>query len=340
MTGLPDSAAELFRRDPRPPNEIERRRSASYEAWRQLVVAGRIAHEQLVADLVGISRCVHSPDAYAFRYAIPEDLPNVSRNRLAAALRDTLARLPTESAGKIPLEEVAIRLVVFFGPVPMEWLSDSAIRAAFSGLRPRDVEFREYAYYPAALDKITVADPQRLSLLLYDVADAQLLCAARLAQPAHLTALHAVFGHTAGARAVFSYLACDFPPALDIPAPDNPRILAGLITLADGMPGDAVSHGLFPSPITKLARLCLASIGHYPPTAVLDAARGAYDVGRSYCAHDAVACALVHPEISVTERADLIRHLAAADPYGRAVRRWRARKKFWRIARRYSSIAC
>ncbi|WP_174188443.1 hypothetical protein [Nocardia barduliensis] len=297
------------------------------------MIGGHVAHEQLVADLVGISRYVHSPHAYAYRYAIPEALPDVSRNRLAAALRDVLARLPMESAGRIPLEEVAIRLVAFFGPVPMEWLSDSVIRTVFSGIRPRDVEFGEAAFSLAALGQISVADTQRLSLVLRDVAEAQLLCVARLARPDLRTAVHAVFDSTDDAWAVLSYLARDFPPAVDIPPPDDPRLLAGLIALAEGMPGDIVSHGLFPSPITKLARLCLASIGHYPPTEVLDAARSAYDAGRPYCAHDAVACALVHPDVSVAERVDLIRHLSARDPYGRAARGWRSRKKFWRIVR-------
>ncbi|NKX87021.1 hypothetical protein HGA10_06805 [Nocardia coubleae] len=331
MTGRADSEAELFRRDPRPPDFIEHRRYASFQAWRQLVVGGHIDHEQLVGDLLGISRYVHS--RYAYGYTIHEVLPEFSRSRLSAALGDVIVRLPMEPAVRIPVEEAVIRLVAFFGPVPMELLSDSVLRTVFSGIRPRDVEFAGSTDSLAALDKISATDTRRLSHVLCDVPDAQLLCMARLRRPDLLEAVHAAFDSTDGAWAVSTYLARDFPPPVDIPTPDSPRMLAGLVTLAEGMPGDTVSHGLFPSPITKLARLCLASTGHYPPAHVLDAARSAYDRRRPYYAHDAVACALAHPEISAAERADLIRHLSGHDSHGRAAHGRRARKKFWRIAR-------
>ncbi len=210
---------------------------------------------------------------------------------------------------------------------------DTAVRAAFSRLRPRDIQFRHLASVRAVLHYMTVADPQRLSRMLGDIAPAQLLCAARLAHPDHLPALHAAFDYASDAPAVFSYMAGDFPPSVDIPVPSNARIIAGLVGLADGLPGSAVSHGLFPSPITKLARLSLASTGYFPRSEVLDAARSAYDTGHPYCAHDAVACALVHPDVSVGERIDLVAQLAALGPDGRAARGWRNRKKFWRIVR-------
>jgi hypothetical protein len=210
---------------------------------------------------------------------------------------------------------------------------DPAVRAAFSGLRPRDIEFRHLASVRAVLDHLTVADPRRLAQVLGDIAPAQLLCAARLAHPDHLPVLHAAFDYASDAPALFSYLAGDFPPSGDIPVPRDARIRAGLIGLADGLPGDAVSHGVFPSPITKLARLSLASTGYFPRSEVLDAARSAYDTRHPYCAHDAVACALVHPDVSVGERIDLVAQLAALGPDGRAARGWRTRKKFWRIVR-------
>ncbi|MFF0547056.1 hypothetical protein ACFYTF_29880 [Nocardia thailandica] len=333
MTGQPDSGAELFRRDPRPPDFLEQRRYASYQAWRGLVLGGRVGHEQLVADLLGISRHLHGRYASVYSYAIPETLPEIARHRLAAALRTALIRLPEEPAGRLPLDDVIIRLVAFFGPVQAEWLPDSVLRAVFAGLRPRDVEFGCHTYALAALDKISFADTQRLDVVLREVATARLLCAARVARPDLLAAIHAAFYHTDDAWAVLSYLSRGFPPPVDIPAPDDPRLRAGLVALAEGMPGDVVSHGLFPSPLAKLARLCLASAGHYPPGPVLDAARGAYDAGRPYYAHDAVACALVHPGIGVAERADLLRHLSARDAGGLAPRGRRARRKFWRIVR-------
>ncbi|UGT57207.1 hypothetical protein [Nocardia asteroides] len=333
MSGQPEFGAELFRRDPRPPYSIERRRFASYLMWRQLLSDGHIDHEQLVADVLGVSRHLHSPHAHGYRYMIPEILPDASRSRLTAAVRDALDRLPREPAGRLPLDEAVIRLVAIFGPLPIEWLKESVIRTVFSALDPRDVEFTAATFALAALDNMSVADPQRLSLVLADLPEARLLCVARRARPDLLAAVHAVFDSTDEAWAVLSYLASSFPPTVDIPAPDDPRLLAGLRALAEGLPGDTVAHGLFPSPITKLARLCLSSMAHYPPAEVLEAARRAYDTGRPYCAHDAVACALVHPQISAAERADLVRHLSALDPDGSAAHGWRLRKKFWRIVR-------
>ena len=107
-------------------------------------------------------------------------------------------------------------------------------------------------------------------------------------------------------------------------------VVASLITsgyseavreLALGDPGDPVTYGLFPSTATKLARLLLADQRGYPAAVVRLAAEHAYDRGRAnYYAHDAFACALVHPDVDAT---DLAERYGSFDPYrlGRRARR-------------------
>ena len=105
---------------------------------------------------------------------------------------------------------------------------------------------------------------------------------------------------------------------------------------ACGAPGSLVWPGLFPRLHQKLARLLLASAGHYDPHVVLAAARDAYapDLGaflpqkpretRRYHAHDAFACALVHPGISIEER-----HSLALETIRPSSRGHRSRRKTW-----------
>ena len=109
---------------------------------------------------------------------------------------------------------------------------------------------------------------------------------------------------------------------------------------ACGAPGSLVWPGLFPRLHQKLARLLLASAGHYDPRVVLSAARDAYapDRGaflpqkpretRRYHAHDAFACALVHPGISIEER-----HALALETIAPSSRGFRSRRKTWAILR-------
>ncbi len=109
---------------------------------------------------------------------------------------------------------------------------------------------------------------------------------------------------------------------------------------ACGAPGSLVWPGLFPRLHQKLARLLLAFAGHYDPRVVLSAARDAYapDRGaflpqkpretRRYHAHDAFACALVHPGISIDER-----HALALETIAPSSRGQRSRRKTWAILR-------
>lgn len=109
---------------------------------------------------------------------------------------------------------------------------------------------------------------------------------------------------------------------------------------ARGVPGSLVWPGLFPRLHQKLARLLLANAGHYDPRVVLSAARDAYasDRGaflpqkpreaRRYHAHDAFACALVHPGISMEER-----QVLAVETLALSSRGSRSRRKTWAILR-------
>ena len=130
-----------------------------------------------------------------------------------------------------------------------------------------------------------------------------------------------------------------FPPSSLWPilTPDD---LQWLEREARGAPGSLVWPGLFPRLHQKLARLLLASAGHYDPRIVLAAARDAYapDRGaflpqkpreaRRYHAHDAFACALVHPGISIEER-----HALALETLAPSSRGSRSRRKTWAILR-------
>jgi len=132
-----------------------------------------------------------------------------------------------------------------------------------------------------------------------------------------------------------------FPPRNPLPR-CTPADLSWLVHAAEGAPGTVVWPGLFPRPPAKLARLLLAAHGHFDPAAVLGAAHAAYgsDRGkfmpgrprehRSYHAHDALACALVHPGISQEQRQALVeKHLRKMQSSPGQ----RSRRKSWEVVR-------
>lgn len=132
-----------------------------------------------------------------------------------------------------------------------------------------------------------------------------------------------------------------FPPASRLP-PCSAEDLDWLVARAQGAPGATVWPGLFPRTPAKLARLLLAASGAFDAQTVLTSARTAYlpDSGcylpgrpraaRRYDAHDALACALVHPLLAVEVRQQLLGVvLAAADPRRGA----RSRRKSWEVVR-------
>ena len=120
--------------------------------------------------------------------------------------------------------------------------------------------------------------------------------------------------------------------------PVAPTELAELHVAAQGSPGQTVWPGLFPRRVAKLARLLLASHGAFDPSSLIrvaatqyggDSKRSAKDA-RRYDAHDAFACALVHPAIDAQARADLVLVVLPLRP-GR--RGHRSRSKSWALVR-------
>jgi hypothetical protein len=179
-----------------------------------------------------------------------------------------------------------------------------------SHLRPRDCDFLIYE-----IDTAAVAGPvlDRLSIT-------QRLMVGVAAAPILAGAVDAALAADPWALRLVDYLKCDFPPERPVPMLES-RWLTPLGELAQGSPGQQVTHGLFPNTVTKLARLALAHSRYYPAATVIDAVEHAYDPGRAYHAHEALACALVCPDVDATP---------FVDRYVRnPVRRpgWRARRK-------------
>jgi hypothetical protein len=189
-----------------------------------------------------------------------------------------------------------------------------AVEARLGALRPRDCDFVELE-----VPDVRVAEPA-----LRRLGTVQKLLAAAGAGPVLLGAIQA---SDPAAGAVAKYLREAFPPDGPIPAVPA-ELLPAVREIALGEPGDPVRHGLFPSYPTKLARLALAARGEYDAAVVLAAAERAYEPGRPYHGHDALACALVHPGIGAGERAGLEERYAG---HGRNQRGWRSRRKTHRV---------
>lgn len=131
--------------------------------------------------------------------------------------------------------------------------------------------------------------------------------------------------------------ASPFPPVGALPAVSADDV-AGLRAAARGEPGQTVWPGLFPRPPVKLARLLLAARGEFDAATLREVAVGRYGgdrpraarEARRYDAHDAFACALVHPDLDADARAALV---AAVLPLTPGRRGWRSRRKSWAIVR-------
>ena len=176
-------------------------------------------------------------------------------------------------------------------------------------LRPRDCVFR-VCEIPAGLD---------VDAVLEALAPAARLLVRVAAGPR----LRAAVLRCLGDDPLAAFLGDRFPPRRPLPE----RCPEELHEIALGSPGEPVAHGLFPSVPTKLARLVLARSGAYPADAVRAAAEGAYDRGRPYHAHDALACALAHPGV---DAADLAARFGAHTGRDRG---WRSRHKTHEVIR-------
>ncbi len=130
-----------------------------------------------------------------------------------------------------------------------------------------------------------------------------------------------------------------FPPSSALPVVTD-ACLPTLHRFAQGKPGQVVWPGLFPRAQVKLARLLLASVGQFDPAELLTVASSQYGgdlpivskATRRYDAHDAFACALVHPAVSAEARAALVTEVLLHRG-ARRHRGWRSRRKSFAVAR-------
>ncbi|GAA3228381.1 hypothetical protein [Actinocorallia longicatena] len=153
-----------------------------------------------------------------------------------------------------------------------------------------------------AESRLSALDPRLCDHAVFELAEPHPLTLTPtqhlLAQTAAAPVLLSVLESTAASDVLrtAAYLRDAFPPTTPFP-PLPPALLGPVHDLSQGLPGTPVAHGLFPSRVTKLARLLLSRHALHPAAAVLAAALSAYAPSRPYHAHDALACALVHPGI-------------------------------------------
>ncbi|GAB3661929.1 hypothetical protein GCM10027589_24550 [Actinocorallia lasiicapitis] len=212
-------------------------------------------------------------------------------------------------------------------------LSDAdQINATLSTLTPRTCDFVVYE----------VADPAIALAPVRSLAPAQRLIAGAAAGRLLGSVIRAGGGYHPAEWSIIEYLRGGFPPPGAIPEVPADLIDA-VFDIAQGSPGDPVAFGLFPSTLTKLARLALCRQGAYPAERVRRSAREAYGpdrhhTNRSYHAHDALAGALVHPGIDTLAFSEWF---ARQPPVhrGRRSRRKSSRILGWARAHGYLPIA-
>jgi hypothetical protein len=183
-------------------------------------------------------------------------------------------------------------------------------------LRPRDVDFVRVDSAELLATRQIVA---RLTV-------EQCLVASAAAGPLVWRTLVEQLGDDDDTVAVCELLRGSFPPLIALSTLGEVW-LNRLRPIAQGQPGDPVTHGLFPGRLTKLARLALARAGAYPEAVVWQAAEQAYLPSRPYHAHDALACAIVDRRL---DAGPLLRTYLGDTSRQRG---WRSRRKTWALAR-------
>ncbi|MGW1617352.1 hypothetical protein ACWCQZ_50315 [Streptomyces sp. NPDC002285] len=230
-------------------------------------------------------------------------------------------QVPSEVDVTVPLPTDGVRWT------DVRWMaSPEEVTGCLSRLVPHDANSCVYE----------IIDKKLAQSALRQLSVYQRLIASAAAGPFLWDEIRMSFGYNPPVWAIAEHLRDQFPPKEPIPAviPSfPPELTTAIQQIADGEPGDPVVYGLSPSRPTKLARLLLARAGVYPADNVLRAAKPAYDrdrsdINRSYPAHDAFACALVHPHIDAVELAEW----HARQPWdhrGRNFRRKRNRLLAW-----------
>jgi hypothetical protein len=192
---------------------------------------------------------------------------------------------------------------------------EAAVTDWLAALDPRDCVFFVYEVTDPAIAAGPLAAASPAARLLAGIA------AGRVLQDAVASS----WDSDPDAPALTRYLGDRFPPETAVPVLGQ-RWLPVLRDIARGRPGDQVTHGLFPSTPSKLARLALARAGDYPADVVRSAALTGYGEDRPYHAHDALACALVHPSLDAAALVAELTAIAASHRRG-----WRSRRKTHRI---------
>jgi hypothetical protein len=199
-------------------------------------------------------------------------------------------------------------------------LGAGEVSRGLAELRPRDADFWT----------VDVAEPEAAWEAVRALPLDRLVLAGVAAGPGLLALVRTALGYDPGTQEFLTYLRGGFPPAGDVP-PVPARLIDAVRGLALGAPGEPVAHGLFPGTVTKLSRLALARQRLYQPGTVLEAALRAYT--GPYDAHEALACALVHPDVDT----DVL-----VWEHTRRGRGWRSRRKTNRVlawARRHGYLA-
>ena len=203
----------------------------------------------------------------------------------------------------------------------VKWLTNEAEIVEFiSLLAPRNVDFHTYE----------IVDGKLARPFLQQLSVEQRLLATAAAGPVLWDEIRVSCGYRPDEWTIAEHFRDQFPPREPISTSIPQHMIMGIQNIAQGEPGEPVAYGLFPSRTTKLARLLLARADVYSAESVLRAARHAYDKNRShknrsYYAHDAFACALVHPRIDAREVAEW----HSQQLWGR--QGWRSRRKVNRL---------
>jgi hypothetical protein len=187
---------------------------------------------------------------------------------------------------------------------------------ALARLRPRDADFV----------RVESADLLTTRQIVARLTPEQCLVASAATGPLVWRTLVEQLGEDDDTVVVCELLRGPFPPMITLPTLGEVW-LNRLRPIAQGQPGDPVTHGLFPGRLTKLARLALARAGAYPEALVWQAAEQAYRSSRPYHAHDALACAIVDRRLNA---GPLLRAYLGDTARQRG---WRSRRKTWALAR-------
>ena len=239
-----------------------------------------------------------------------EEFPSESVRRLQGALVAVI--------GIVESEEARLRSVIRYGPVRLDDLALRWIEAleAHRG--------RERALHRAAIARLEGGGD--LVERLRERSLARRWIAYTLARPSLRDAIGASLGTEPDHREIADLLAGPWPPVGLLPVALAPEAIEALEVVAVARPG--TRSGPDPDNAAKIARVVLATVGHWDAPELQEQALRAYDNPRERQGHDVVACALAHPGLDQKQAlADLLWENAVT------CQGWRSHRKLNRILR-------